>query len=290
MCLDRFCEATTPKQELSVISNHGFLMPDNLSRVGIFAVFLNNETEMNEAGRVLNLLSSELDLLVLVNTGRYRFDEVLPKLVTLNRRNHGRDLASYKYALDSLNLTSTSELLFLNDSVLWTDNAVLSFLKMARESVFEVTSLTGSDQHSFHLQSYALHLKGDIAELAKAFEVIRISNFKRVIVEAGEKRLSRYWIAHQFHIGSIYNQDSLIPLLAKYKDLYREDYGQILTLLSQRVPLNPSIHFWAPLHAKSGVIKKVLMTENPAQLKYVPRTLEELQSKVTMDKTKPKDS
>jgi hypothetical protein len=222
-------------------------------------------------------------LLVLVNTGCAELQIHQPNFLSIRRQNFGRDLASYKYALDSLQLEKTSELFFFNDSVLWSKNSIVRFLLDAQQSKFQVTSLTSSDQHSYHLQSYALHLKGDIAVLSKAFSEIRISNFKRVIVEAGEKRLSRYWIAKQIQIGSIYSQDSLSPLLAKYREVYGDDYEHLLYLLSHRVPLNPSLHCWAPLFAQSGVVKKALLTKNPAQLKYVPKTLVDLQAKITLD-------
>ncbi len=261
------------------------LIEKSHKRVAIYAGYINTESEVIEAERILELLSDKFDLLILVNTGCAELQIHQPNFLSIRRQNFGRDLASYKYALDSLQLEKMSELFFFNDSVLWTKNSIVKFLLGAQQSKFQVTSLTSSDQHSYHLQSYALHLKGDIAELSKAFSETRISNFKRVIVEAGEKRLSRYWIAKQIQIGSIYSQASLSPQLAKYREVYGDDYEHLLYLLSHRVPLNPSIHFWAPLFAQSGVVKKALLTKNPAQLKYVPKTLLDLQSKINRDKS-----
>lgn len=259
------------------------LLEKSYKRVAIYAGYINTESEVIEAERILNLLGGEFDLLILVNTGSSELKIDQPNFLYFRRENFGRDLASYKYALDSLQLTDTFELFLFNDSVFWTGNSVFDFLKSARQKDFDVTALTSSYQHSYHLQSYALHLKGDIAELTKPFKAIRISNFKRVIVEAGEKRLSRYWLARQTQIGSVFTQDSLSPLLTKYRDLYREDYDQILSFVSRNVPLNPSIHFWAPLYAQSGVVKKAFLSKNPAHLKYVPKTLLDLQSEVNRD-------
>ena len=271
------------KSKLPTNLNDGALFEKSFSRVAIYACYITTESEGFEAERILELLHDEFDLLILVNTGSRHLDFDQTNLVILHRENFGRDLASYKYALDYLLLEKVTELFFFNDSVFWTGNSVFDFLESARHKDCEVTALTSSDQYSYHLQSYALHFKGDIAELSKAFKTIRISNFKRVIVEAGEKRLSRYWLAKHVKIGGIYNQDSLIPLLANYKDVYLHDYERILNLVSQRVPLNPSIHFWAPLYAQSGVVKKALMNKNPAQLKYVPKTLLDLQAKIALD-------
>jgi hypothetical protein len=284
LLIDSGLESFKLKPKFAFDVNESDLSEKSCGRVAIFAAFVNTEIEKFEVERVIKLLTSELDSLILVNTGSLEFEFAQPNFRYFHRMNFGRDLASYKYALNTINLESTSELFFFNDSVLWTDNSILNFLTKARESILSVTSLTSSDQHTFHLQSYALHLKGNIAELTKAFSVIRISNLKRVIVEAGEKALSQYWMTKQIGIGSVYTQDSLSPLLAKYKSLYLEDYDQILSLLSQNVPLNPSIHLWAPLYAQSGVVKNVLLTKNPAQLKYAPKTIEELQSKVALDK------
>jgi hypothetical protein len=261
------------------------LIEKSHKRVAIYAGYINTESEVIEAERILKLLSNEFDLLILVNTGSRELKIVLPNFLYFRRENFGRDLASYKYAVDSLHLKNTSELFFFNDSVFWTGKSVFDFVESARQKDSVVTALTSSDQYSYHLQSYALHLKGDIAELSKAFSKIRISNFKRVIVEAGEKRLSNYWLTKKVKIGCIYNQDSLSPLLSKFKDTYGQDYEYILDFISQGVPLNPSIHFWAPLYAQSGVVKKALLQKNPAQLKDVPKTLLDLQSKVNRDKS-----
>ena len=271
------------KPKLPTNLNDGALFEKSFSRVGIYAGYITTESERFEAERILKLLYDEFDLLILVNTGSRHLDFNQKNLVILHRENFGRDLASYKYALESLQLKQTFELFLFNDSVLWTGNSIFDLLASARKKNCDVTSLTSSNQHSYHLQSYALHLKGNIAELSKAFRVIRISNFKRVIVEAGEKRLSNDWIAKKIRIGSIYTQDSLSPLLGKYKDTYGHDYEHILDLISQGVPLNPSIHFWAPLYAQSGVVKKALLNKNPAQLKYVPKTLLDLQAKIALD-------
>ena len=271
------------KSKLPTNLNDGALFEKSFSRVAIYACYITTKSEGFEAERILELLHDEFDLLILVNTGSRHLDFDQTNLVILHRENFGRDLASYKYALESLRLKKTSELFLFNDSVLWTGNSIFDLLASARKKNCDVTSLTSSNQHSYHLQSYALHLKGNIAELSKAFRVIRISNFKRVIVEAGEKRLSNYWIAKKIRIGSIYTQDSLSPLLGKYKDTYGHDYERILDLISQGVSLNPSIHFWAPLYAQSGVVKKALLNKNPAQLKYVPKTLLDLKTKIPLD-------
>ena len=272
-----------PKLSINLFSRD--ILEKSHKRVAIYAGYINTESEVFEAERILKLLSDKFDLLILVNTGSSELKMDQSNFLCFRRENFGRDLASYKFALDSLQLKNTSELFFFNDSVFWTGNSIVDFLKSARQKDFDVTALTSSDQYSYHLQSYALHLKGDVAELTKAFTTIRISNFKRVMVEAGEKRLSQYWIAKNVKIGGVYHQDSLNPLLAKYKDTYGQDYEYILDLISQGVPLNPSIHFWAPLYAQSGVVKKALLTKNPAQLKNAPKTLVELQSRVNRDKS-----
>ncbi len=273
------------KPKLSINLSSSEILEKSYKRVAIYAGYMNTESELSEAERILKLLSREFDLLILVNTGSSELRIDQPNFLYFGRENFGRDLASYKYALDFLQLQNTCELFFFNDSVLWTGNSVYNFLESARQKDWDVTALTSSEQNSFHLQSYALHLKGNIAELSEAFKAIRISNLKRVIVEAGEKRLSQYWLAKNVKIGGVYHQDSLNPFLVNYKDIYGQDYEYIVDLISQGVPLNPSIHFWAPLYAHSGIVKKTLLTKNPAQLKNVPQTLLGLQSKVKRNKS-----
>lgn len=249
-------------------------------RVAVFASFINSVVEQNEAQRVISQIWEEFDTVLVINTGGIQFSASYANVLVFSRDNFGRDLVSYKLAADLLNLDNTSEIFFFNDSVIWSETSLSNFLIKARESEYEVTSLTSSEQHSLHLQSYALHLKGDVVELAKAFRAIRVSNFKWLIVEAGEKMLSRFWISKNVSIGGIYNQETLSPLLENYVDLYPEDYDILQKLISQNVPLNPSIHLWAPLYALSGVVKKALINRNPAKLKYFPRSLAEIQLRI----------
>lgn len=281
--LDSVIDLAKLKPSLSLISYQGDLISQSFPRVAVFAVYINSDAEFYEAKRVINLLNKEFDFMILVNTGSYRITIDQPKLLHIHRKNFGRDLASYKYGLDLLNLENTSELLFFNDSVLWTKNSLSIFLTNARKSVFQVTSLTSSDQDTFHLQSYALHLKGDVAQHSKAFSEIKLSHFKRILVEAGEKRLSNYWVSNQIRIGGLFSQLSLGDSLPEFSELYPGDYDQLQTLLSRGIQLNPSIHLWAPLYKESGVIKKALIAANPTKFKYVPKSLGEVQSKIILD-------
>jgi hypothetical protein len=280
LILDTISQTLNIGPRLSLNSVDLQVNDQSFSRVAVFAAYLNSDDERSEALRIVNQIREEFDRVLIINTGKTNFSDSHPNVLVISRGNFGRDLASYKLATNLLNFESTSEIFFFNDSVIWTDNSILCFLTKARESAFEVTSLTSSDQHTFHLQSYALHLKGNMVELTKPFSSIRVSNFKRLIVEAGEKSLSRYWISRNVHIGAIQNQKTLGPLLKKYVDLYPEDYAILQSQISRGVPLNPSIHFWAPLYATSGVIKKALITANPAKLKYSPTSVREIQLKV----------
>lgn len=281
--LDFALEIVKLKPNFSLISYPSNFLNVSKTRVAIFAAYINSDAEFCEAKRVIDLLINEFDLMILVNTGICKLTIERPKLVHIHRRNFGRDLASYKYALDSIKLDETEELLFFNDSVFWTENSLLNFLLQARKSNLQVTSLTSSKQHTFHLQSYALHLKGDISQLSKAFSEIRFSHFKRILVEAGEKRLSSYWVSHQIRIGGLYDQHSLGTRLPQYRELYPGDYDQLQTLISQGVSLNPSIHLWAPLYKESGVIKKALLATNPTKFKNVPKSLSEIQSRIILN-------
>jgi hypothetical protein len=251
-------------------------------RVAVFAAFINSFDEQNEAQRVISQIWNKFDRVLVINTGDIPISASYANVHIFSRDNFGRDLTSYKLASELLNLENTSEIFFFNDSVIWSENSLSNFLIKARECEYEVTSLTSSDQYTFHLQSYALHLKGDVVELIKAFRVFRVSNFKRLIVEGGEKAISRFWISKNVNIGGIYNQNTLRPLFENYVDLYPEDYDILQKLISQNVPLNPSIHLWAPLYAASGVIKKALISRNPAKLKYFPRSLAEIQLRIDL--------
>lgn len=252
----------------------------NFSKVAIFAIYSNNTEESSEAVRVVNLIATKFDMVIVVNTGRNQLESDLKNVKSLQRTNLGRDLASYRAVLEMLKLENVSEVLLFNDSVFWSNSAILDFIEFSRQSDYEVTGVTLSNQHLIHLQTYGLHIKGELPKILKPFSKIRISRFKRGLIEAGEKELSRFWFKEEIRVGFMHDQNSLIKNFNGYKNIYNEDFLQIQNLTRMGVPLNPTIHLWAPLFEQTGIIKKALIKKNPARLKFVPRSLVEAQSTI----------
>ena len=162
-------------------AEYAFIGRSNVGKSSLINYIVNNKNLAKTSGRpgktqLINhfIINEEWYLVDLPGYGyaqtskknRAKWEQFISDYI-LQRENFGRDLASYKYALDYLLLERVTELFFFNDSVFWTGNSVFDFLESARHQDCEVTALTSSDQHSYHLQSYALHFKGDIAELSK---------------------------------------------------------------------------------------------------------------------------
>ena len=255
----------------------------NGARFAIYAVFSNSESETKEILRVVNLVGSEFDSIIVVNTGIAKIQCDLNNVICLQRKNFGRDLGSYKAILQKLNLQNVSEIFLFNDSVFWLDLAVCYFLEFSRSNLFEVSGVTISTQNTFHLQSYAIHIKGDVSKITTPLLTLRISRFKRGLIDAGEKELSNHWLEDQIRVGSLHNQTSLLSNFAKYQKVYGKDFSKILNLVNNQVPLNPSIHLWAPLLEESRIIKKSLIFANPARLQIQPKTIEEALQLLELD-------
>ena len=215
----------------------------------------------------------ELDIVV-VNTGNVN-PALNSKILYIQRPNLGRDLYSYAVGLKNINRNSLKHIVLINDSVIWEKGSANQFWKLASKSSYDVVGMTESKQGPYHLQSYAICINNVSTEALTPIESLRPSLMKRTLVEFGEKKISRDWIRNGLSIGPLWKIESLDFGTIQFSKYYGDDQEKISLLLSKSVPLNPTIHLWAELFLKAGVIKKSLLNKNPAKLISPPKSIQE---------------
>ena len=242
--------------------------------VAIVACYSNSQEDQFQITKLVEEIDAEFDRVIVVNTGKVLVSNSSPKVEILHRKNLGRDLISYKFALSRIELSETKEILFLNDSVLWRSGKLLNFVHKSRISTTAVTGLTVSNQGYKHIQTYAFHVKNAIPEAVEHFLKIPNLRTKRALVEIGERGFSKKLYSRGISFSAVADYNLLIQSLEKFIFAYGSDYEKICKLIANGVQLNPSIHLWAPLFADFGIIKKALFEHNPAQLACAPESIE----------------
>lgn len=183
------------------------------------------------------------------------------------RRNLGLDLAAHRDSIDEIDLLSKAEeVLIMNNSMIW--NALgLNLLIQTKLDKRKngIWGLTDSNQRHWHIQSYFMLFKGEDAvnDLIAISRDWRNWKFKRTAVQFGEIRCSRFLSTKGMKPEVLFEYNilaSLNELDINYKEL-----------LLQKVPLNPTQHFWKTLLVNGFPgIKKSLIHDNPARLAEIP--------------------
>jgi len=242
------------------------------SRIVFYSAYLSSEEEYKIVQQHVRVDLKDFDKTFLINTGSYSpIPDVFPDLIVFNRKNCGRDFGSLRHIIQKCgkSLEKVSEVLILNDSIYWKPGSLKQFVSKARNSEFCVTGLTSSYQHSFHLQSFALHFKKIDVRVLKAFNSIYALRAKRTIVKYGEKKLSKSLEKSGVTIGSQFDPRIMQSNVKNYSSWYDKDIDAILALVNQGTALNPTIHFWPEFALSAGVIKKSLL-KNPAKFSQAP--------------------
>lgn len=241
-------------------------------KIVIYSVFLKSQEQFELLHIQIESELKDFDLIIIVNTGELQTPILKnPRLIYIDRPNRGRDLASLSYAIKICHesIKNASELLVLNDSVYWAPRALSAFVAAARKTRFDVTALTSSEQHRFHLQSYAFHFKFLSDSIILGLRSIGTYRYKRTIVHYGEKKLSRDFLRAGVKLGALFDSSEMKSHIFLYSDWYGPDIDAVAHLVDKNVALNPTIHFWPELALSAGVVKKSLL-KNPAKFRVSP--------------------
>lgn len=250
--------------------------PDNLKseksiqarNVLIYSVFVNNLSELLRLKIEILSLQTEFDFIMIVNTGATSvlgISKNLEKIAVFDRENTQRDFGSYKFALKHLDFENCVQICLINDSVFWQKHSLTEFIKEAEQNEARIVGMTKSNQRGVHLQSYCILFKEPSIEDFRAILQLPPVMFKRSIVYFGEFRLSKELKKRQVLFDAIWDAEALLESFQPLSEI-ETDYREYLTKYSgQGISLNPSIHLAIPLYRKAGIIKKVILRENPAK-------------------------
>ena len=241
----------------------------------IFAVYCKNLTDLE--GLELNfdeaLISA--DVLYVINTGPYLIPQS-SRYIAINRKNIGRDLRSYAVGIKMLEKFPTDQLVLLNDSVHWFPGSITNFIDSSWKSSYEIASITASKQGGYHLQSYALAVKKPTLDLVSPICDMKLFRLKRNLIRHGELKFSRFWRAKNVPIGPVWSIASEVDLSEEIFVGSKRDFVKLVELTKQKVPLNPSIHYWPWLLHDMKIIKKSLLRSNPAKFDIYPQSISDV--------------
>ncbi|MCX6403766.1 MAG: hypothetical protein NT032_07705, partial [Actinobacteria bacterium] len=161
-----------------------------------------------------------------------RISNELEKSVSVIRKpNLGYDFGSWAIANALVpNARHASEVLLMNDSLYFNNKKSYQFaetVRKANDSSFDVTSVTDSFLHSYHLQSYFLHFKNGafgLKEIQRFMNRVRPQQDRDAVIFAYEIGFSLMARKYGITIGAIYPWNS-----------FKSDKG------------NASIHSWREL-------------------------------------------
>ena len=187
--------------------------PKSASRYAIFATWLSDghvskSTELqvqqlNEYGYSITFVCSLPE-----NVKPHIPNSILEVATVISKPNIGYDFGSWALGIANTDFeTRGSEVLLINDSTLLVNCEFNELIVRAQKSPFDLTSVTDSPIHSYHLQSYFLHFKNgcfDHPEIQNLLLTVREQPSKEAVVFAYELGLSR--IARNIFLlaGSIY--------------------------------------------------------------------------------------
>lgn len=140
----------------------------------------------------------------------------LEKVISVIRRpNSGYDFGSWAIANEMVpNAKCADEVLLVNDSLYFNSNNAFQFaeaVRKANQSPYDVTSITDSLLHSYHLQSYFLHFKKKNfghEEIQNFFREVRPQQDRDAVIFAYEIGFSILARNSELTVGSLYPWNS----------------------------------------------------------------------------------
>lgn len=146
--------------------------------------------------------------------------------VVINRPNIARDFGAYKagylFLLSNGYLENVSELLFINDTILFPVMDTNSFWNSIESSEFDIVAPFESFTPKYHLQSFFILCKNKI-HLEKDFQAYWKTYFewnsRRHAISAGEVGFSQKMIKSGFSLGALVSALSLNQLFERIDDV-----------------------------------------------------------------------
>jgi lipopolysaccharide biosynthesis protein len=229
---------------------------------------------------ILSALEERFDSVILVTTCQLRAEDLAfnPKTTLIVRPNIGYDFYSYRvgyeYIKDNFEL---GNILFTNSSYFVIDpTAFEKTLDFAIKAInnYDVIGLTGSNQISWHIQSYFLFLNSKVLNLAYVhifFKSIRPLNSKFELITQYELGFSRLITDMGLSCNILFSPRILERMGSYYewgKKLYQstQKKWRILEAIKECSSANLTHFCAASLLKKNGIIKAEVLRTNPHSL------------------------
>ena len=155
-------------------------------------------------------------------------DEILQRISVIRKPNIGYDFGSWSIGLSMFpDIRNAKEVLILNDSNSGPFGTISELLEKMNNSPFDITGITDSLQHRYHIQSFMMHFKNaslNHPAMVEFWETIRSQNSKSEIILAYEIGLTSKAQGNGLFVGAVYPWNILVDYWA-----------------------NPSFHAWKRL-------------------------------------------
>lgn len=141
-------------------------------------------------------------------------DEILKRITILRKPNVGYDFGSWSIGLLTFpEIRKAKEVLLINDSNSGPFGDISDLLENFNSSPFDITGVTDSLQHRYHIQSFMMHFKNDALNsksMLNFWKNIRSQNTKLDVVLAYELGLTSSAQGNGLYVGAVYPWNILI--------------------------------------------------------------------------------
>lgn len=205
------------------------------------------------------------------------FEEQVSNDIKVIQKLKGRDFVAYRDFLAYLEKNRSgkyTEILMMNDSMIWSNQNFEIMLKKLRLSKFnEIVFPTDSVDPTYHVQPYLIYAKTDlftIKQLSSAFKYVRNVSLKITHVYKHELKLAESLLKNYVYFSIMAPIDEVKKLCTDSK------IHSMHCLKTEFQRMNTTHHEWdlLPFFSIYGV-KKLLIKNNPRRVKNIPNNLEE---------------
>ena len=183
------------------------------SKIAVFAHWAkNSEVSLSTTRLLTDLLDNDFEV-VLVSACESKsplilIPKILDRITIIRKPNVGYDFGSWSVGLISHpEIRNAAEVLLINDSNSGPFGSVSGLLKAMSESPFDITGVTDSLQHRYHIQSFMMHFKNHVLKqkpMTEFWQNIRNQNDKFDVVQAYELGMTSTAQGNGIYVGAIY--------------------------------------------------------------------------------------
>ena len=141
-------------------------------------------------------------------------ENILQRITILRKPNVGYDFGSWSIGLLTFpEIRQAKEVLLLNDSNSGPFGSLTHLLRLMNQSLYDITGVTDSLQHRYHIQSFMMHFKNRSLShhaMVTFWQNIRTQNSKFDVVLAYELGLTSRAQGNGLLVGAIYPWNLLV--------------------------------------------------------------------------------